>query len=298
METKNSVKSRCRPALALALALQFACLPPPQLAAQEASLPEGEPGALKAPEPEPDAERPERTDATSAKLIENYLAAGGGADAHRAVHNLRATGVINEAGKTKTFELVETRDGKRYLATKWRHLGQDYHEVEAFDGLVAWKRRLSPRKGPPENHGGPDGEHFIHQRWLLHPFVPPWSAKYVFRYQSVARVQGRQAYLVVGYGPNNVRSWFYFDKETFLVTRHGGLGSIAGVREYLDFRASRFAYAGGILLPKKLELLAENDAFGTVTFEQIETNVALDSERFAMPPNPMPILRSRRSGEL
>ncbi len=288
METIISVKSRQSRRLLWLLAVQLLCLNGAPLSAQE-TPPAAEPEAAE-------VERPDRTDATSARLIRNYLAASGGADAHDAVQNVRASGTIDEAGKTKTFTLIETRDGKRFLSYRWHHLGRDYHEIQVFDGLVAWERRLKPEKQPPRAMSGTDAEFFAWQRWLLHPFVLPLGAKYVFEYQGKARVKGRPAYLVVGYGPKDVRSWFYFDRETFLVTRNGGYGTIAGVKEYLDYRATRFDYHNGILLPKEIELLAEDAAFGTARFETIETNLELDSEQFQMPPDRSPILRQRMPG--
>lgn len=289
METINSVKSRRSRWLIYALALQLLCPSALRLSAQDTAAPEPSPE-------EATPQRPERTDATSAKLIRNYLAASGGKAAHDSILNVRASGTVNEAGKTKTFTLVETRDGKRYLSYQWRHLGRDYHEIFVYDGLVTWQQQLKPKAGTAHTMSGTDAGHFAHQRWLLHPFVLPLSAKYVYKYQGKAPVKGRPAYIVVGYGPKNVRSWFYFDSETFLVTRYGGLGTIAGVKEYLDYRATHFDYRDGILLPETIELLAENDAFGTIQFEQIETNVTLDSSLFQMPPDRSPILRQRTTG--
>ena len=55
----------------------------------------------------------------------------------------------------------------------------------------------------------------------------------------------------------------------------------------------------GILLPKKLELLAENDAFRLPSLSsRSRPSVALDSERLSRCRRTQkPILRSRRSGE-
>lgn len=292
METINSVKfkRRGRRAARIAPVLLFAVLP---LAAQPAPAAGDESAEREAAPPE----RPRTTDATSRRLIANYLAASGGRRSHDAVRNIRAAGTIDEAGKTRTFTLIETRDGQRRLSTKWRHLGRDYHEVRAFDGLVAWEQQLLPNRKEPEELRGVELGFFARQRWLLHPFVLPLGAKYVFDYQGKAKVKGRPAYIVSAWGPKNVRSWFYFDAGTFLVTRHGGTGLIAGVEEYLDYRATRFEYVDGILLPKEIELLAENDAFGRVIFEKIETNISLESDAFAMPPSRIPLLRSRKTGK-
>jgi len=99
--------------------------------------------------------------------------------------------------------------------------------------------------------------------------------------------------VVVGYGEKDERSWFYFDQEKFLILRWGGLGQIAGVREYMDYRASRFQRVDGVLLPKTIDLLAENSAYGSITFESILTNQPIEPAHFNPPRSRIPLLRQR-----
>ncbi|MEM1221973.1 MAG: hypothetical protein AAGH40_04360 [Verrucomicrobiota bacterium] len=237
--------------------------------------------------------RPEYDDPTSRKLIKNYLAATGGKQAHIDLQAVLATGKITEAGKTKAFRLIERQDGRRHLTYTWRHLGRDYEDITAFDGVIAWKQRLSPQKEPPRKLSEIEGWHFANQRWLIQPFVVPLKAKYVFVYQGSDKVGGRDAHLIAGLTQDDEKSFFYIDKDTFLVTRWGGYGYIGGIREYLDYQATRFDYVGGVLLAKELVLLAENQAFGKVVIDSIEANPTLDLKMFYLPPDDLPTLRQR-----
>ncbi|MEM7790083.1 MAG: hypothetical protein AAF546_01665 [Verrucomicrobiota bacterium] len=237
--------------------------------------------------------RPEYDDPTSRKLIKNYLAATGGKQAHIDLQAVLATGTITEAGKIKTFRLIERQDGRRHLTYTWRHLGRDYEDVIAYDGVIAWKRRLSPQRGQPQKLSKIEAWHFANQRWLIQPFVVPLKAKYVFVYQGSDKVGGRDAHLIAGLTQDDERSFFYIDKETFLVTRWGGYGFIGGIKEYLDYQATRFDYVGGVLLAKELVLLAENQAFGKIVIDSIEANPTLDLNMFYLPPNDLPTLRQR-----
>jgi hypothetical protein len=237
--------------------------------------------------------RPEKSDAASTQLIQNYLTVTGGQAAHNRLRNVVASGVIEEAGRSKNFKLIETQDGKRHLTYWWRHLGRDYEEVYVFDGLQTWSQQKKPKLKDAEQLGGRQGAHFSHQRWLLQPFVLPSRANYVFKYQGTARTSGRLAHLVVGYGKQNERSWFYFDQEKSLLLRWGGIGLIAGGEEPLDYRSSRFKSVGDVLLPLEIDLLAEEAAFGQVTFERIEANQNLENIRFLMPERFSPVLRQR-----
>lgn len=237
--------------------------------------------------------RPEKTDAASQQLIRNYLTVTGGADAHEKLQNVVARGSLTEAGKVKKFELIELKDGRRHLTLTWRHLGRDYKELFAFDGLTAWRQEVKPELKDAEDYSGQEGIHFSNQRWLLQPFVLPSVADYTFKYQGAARVGGRPCHVVVGYGKKNVRSWFYFDQEKFLILRWGGFGELAGVREYMDYRATKFKRAGGVLLPREIDLLAENAAFGKIVFDEILPNQQIDLARFDKPRSQTPVLRQR-----
>ena len=135
--------------------------------------------------------------------------------------------------------------------------------------------------------------HFARHRWLIQPFVVPLRADYVFRYQGKGKVGGRPSYIVVGYGKQSERSWFYFDEDKSLLTRWGGYGSFAGIKEYFDYQATRFEYVDGLLMPKEIKLLAENSPFGTITFESIQTNQTIDPKMFYMPPSKIPMLRQK-----
>ena len=260
------------------------------------SLPaqEAVPGPDATPDPEAAAQvRPEKTDPASRQLIRNYLTVSGGAEDHEKLRNVVARGRLTEAGRVKQFELIELRDGRRHLSLSWRHLGRNYKEVHVFDGLTAWKQALRPERKDAVDYTGQEGVHFANQRWLLQPFVRPAVADYTFKYQGAAKVAGRPCHVVVGYGKKDVRSWFYFDQEKFLVLRWGGFGELAGVREYLDYRSTKFRRVGGVLLPGEIDLLAENAAFGRIEFEVILPNQPVDPGRFNKPRSRTPVLRQR-----
>ncbi len=241
----------------------------------------------------PKESRPESTDSASRQLIKNFLTVTGGKQLHIDLKNVVAAGVIEEAGRTKRFKLVETQDGKRKITYSWRHLGRNYEEVYAYDGLNAWTQKVKPKEEPVRNYSGRMAEHFKSQHWLLQPMVLPLKAAYVFKYQGIDKVSGRPAYVVVGYGKKNERTWFYFDQEKFLLTRWGGLGTIAGVEEYMDYSATRFAKVDGVLMPKEINLLAEGKPFGKLTFDDIRPNAPIDMAIFYASPSKVPVLRQR-----
>jgi len=240
---------------------------------------------------------PTQSDNASVQLIKNYLTVTGGQEVHQGLSNVVAEGTIKESTLQRHFNLIETADGKRHLTYYWTHLGRKHRVLYVYDGLQAWMQVLEPKKQEAKSYGGPDGTHFAHQHWLLQPFTLPRRADYVFIYQGSSKVSGRPAHIIQGYGKRGIHSWFYFDKEKFLLTRWGGEGQIAGALEPMDYRATEFKSVAGVLLPSKIDLLIENAAFGHIQFKEIKLNQNLNNLSFLMPSSTIPTLRQRPTVE-
>jgi hypothetical protein len=236
---------------------------------------------------------PNQTDKASKQLIKNCLAVSGGKQAYIDLKSVTATGTVVQAGKHKSFLLIETQDGRRQLTYSWKHLGRTYKTLYSFDGVQNWQQELLPKKKHPEAASGRDALHFARQRWLIQPLVIPLMADFIFKYQGEAKVSGRPSYVITGFGKGTDRSWFYFDKESSLLTRWGGKGTIGGIEEYMDYRATRFATVNGVLLPKQIDMLAENSPYGTITFDTITANEDIDLKIFYMPASTIPTLRQK-----
>lgn len=240
---------------------------------------------------EPAPLRPDATDKSSERLINNYLTASGGIQAHRKIQNIVARGTIKESTLQRNFELIETADGRRHLTYEWVHLGRAHNEVFVYDGVETWTQIRAPKEQPAEDYKGLLGQHFSTQRWLFHPFTLPTRAKFVFEYKGTARVNGRSTFVAKGYGRNDIPSWFYFDKEQSLVFRWGGPSLIAGVKEQIDYRATEFEKVSGVIMPSRIDLLAQNAPYGVIEFSEIMVNQNLSDVSFYRPKSNVPVLR-------
>jgi hypothetical protein len=237
--------------------------------------------------------RPNQSDTASSQLVQNFLKASGGAAGHEQIRNVVATGTIKISTLDRRFRLVETSDGRRHITYQWTHLGRPHKVVYAHDGVLTWKQEYLPKKKHPLQVGGSEGRHFGEVLWLLQPVTLPRKADFTFEYRGDSKVKGRPVHLVKGFGKNNRPMFLYFDKENFLITRWGGIGSIAGVDEYMDFQATRFRRVDGLIFPSEIEMVAEDDVYGRIVFETIETNQNLDDLSFFMPHSTIPMLRQR-----
>lgn len=283
MEIKNSLYPRGSAPLALLLAC-FIALP---LSAQTPTQPTEE---EEAPIVDP---RPKESDKASRQLVKNFLTVTGGESSHLAIQNVVAEGTIKESSLIRNFKLFETNDGKRHLTYVWKERGRKHRVIYVHDGLKTWTQVLEPKELPPRPYGGADGVHFANIRWLLQPFTLPTKADYVFKYQGASKVGGRPTHVIKGYGKKDVPSWYYFDKEKFLVIRWGAKGQIAGVEENMDYRATSFSSVDGVMFPSMIDLIVENSVFGKIDFKKISTNQDLNDLSFYMKEKISPTLRQR-----
>ncbi|MFT4901661.1 MAG: hypothetical protein ACI81V_000935 [Lentimonas sp.] len=235
--------------------------------------------------------RPTATDKASGQLIRNHLTVTAGKEQHLRARNIVAEGTITEAGHAREFTAIETAEGQRKITYRWRVKGRPQQSIECFDGTHAWKQVIKPKQAEAQKWSGRSATYFASHFWFIHPFNPPLASDYVFAYQGKAKVNGRPAYIVTGYGKANERSWFYFDQEKFLLTRWGGIGQAAGQDIYLDYRAQRFKSIEGVLLPQELDLLIQDSPYGTIRFDRIQINQALAHDTFTEKVKKSPLLR-------
>lgn len=275
-----------------ALLLFAACLYlwAPNLSAQSPATTES---AIQATEPE--VTRPEKSDPAALKIVKNYQVASGGLDTHASLRSLSIKGSITEAGETKNFELIETREGQRLITYRWKKLGRHYVETIASDGTDVWEQRTKPEKDFARTMKGPRATHFSHQYWFLQPALNPGENGFIYQLQGSAKILGRPCYIVLAWAPNNEKTWLYIDKETFLLLRWGGLGQVASATEYIDYRSTRFRPIHGVLMPSSIDLVFENDAFGTISIDSIEANIEANFSIFKMPVENSPVLRQQKS---
>ncbi|TVP79837.1 MAG: hypothetical protein EA353_05240 [Puniceicoccaceae bacterium] len=248
---------------------------------------------LVSAQPRPAQGRPAQSDAPSLQLIENFLQVSGGSLAHRNLLNVVASGQIKESIQERRFKLIETADGRRLITYDWVHLGRAHQVVYGHDGEQTWKQVRKPQIEEPVAYSGIEGRHFAQVLWLLQPFTLPRKGDYIFQFEGNAKVKGRPAFLVKGFGAEERHAWFYFDRENSLLTRWGAIGAIAGAEAYMDYQATRFKGVDGLLFPTAIELVVENAVFGRVTFDSIQTNQDLSDISFQAPEMELPTLRQR-----
>jgi photosynthetic reaction center cytochrome c subunit len=236
-------------------------------------------------EPRPAADggkKPGETQAsmpTAEQLLDKYLAAIGGAEALRKITSRVQRGTLTALGGHHfPMEVYSKAPDKRFSVM---HL-QDGDSVTAFDGKQGW---LSvPGRvhimSAAENAGAIiDADLYLpaHLKMLYQKF----------RVEAGEKIDGHDAYMVVGRNEGQPPLCLYLDKESGLLLRfiryaETPLGRNPTQIDYADYRE-----ANGVKMPFRWTLARPGNRF-TIQVEQAQQNVPVDDAKFAVPSPPPP----------
>ena len=215
------------------------------------------------------------------QVLDRYVEAIGGAEAHRSVTSLRMTGTfaIPKMGVSGTLEIAQAAPNNLYMHVEFPGMGA--HEAGTSDG-VAWEKSAMTGSRIIE------GEE--RDRTLLDATLNAdvdWRSHYEAEYAGKDEVDGRAAHKVkltpkVGGNPRTRT----YDAETGLLVRteevqKTQMGEIQAVSVHGDYREVA-APAGPIKISHRTQVTAMGNE-QVITVEKLEVNPTLPADRFAIP---------------
>jgi outer membrane lipoprotein-sorting protein len=157
----------------------------------------------------------------------------------------------------------------------------DGDSITAFDGHEGWlgvpKRPVREMHGPDVDAASMDADlHF------------PGHLKTMFseaKVQGTEKVDGHNAYLVVGQREGKTPLRLYFDEQSGLLVRlvrfgETPLGRLPTQIDYADYRET-----GGVKIPYRWTLARPGGRF-TIQVSDLKQNVPVDDAKFTKPPSP------------
>lgn len=212
-----------------------------------------------------------------AQLIDKYLQAAGGAAAIGKITSRVMKGTITFGDRDVAIDIYSKDPDKRISFTHT----PDGDSVTAFDGHDGWLG--NPGRPAREMHGSEldaaamDADlHFaVHLKEMFSDA----------QVQGTEKVDGREAYLVVGQREGKPPLRLYFDEQSGLLVRlvrYGDtpLGLMPTQIDYADYRE-----AGGVKIPFRWTLARPSGRF-TIQVSEVTENVPVDDAKFAKPPAP------------
>jgi hypothetical protein len=216
------------------------------------------------------------------ELVAKNIEAKGGADALRAMQNLRLTGKLLVRQGQIELRYVETRARPDKVRTEASL--QSMTAVQAFDGAEGWK--ISPFQGrkDPEKMSADDVKALVESGEIDGPLVD-WQAKgSSVEYLGTEDVEGTAAHKLKVVRKNGDVSFVYLDPDHFLEIRimtqriqHG-----AQVEEEVD--VGDYEKIDNVFVPFSIESGQKGDPDKQkIVIEKAEANLPVDEAIFRFP---------------
>jgi len=237
---------------------------------------EAKPGASEAKKGE-GAETNEASGPPADQVIDKYVKAVGGAAVIEKVTSRVMKGTITFGDRNVPIEIFAKDPDKRVSLT---HM-PDGDSITAFDGHEGWLgvpgRPVREMHGPDIDAAAMDADlHFASHLRVMFSEV---------KVQGTEKVDGREAYLVVGRREGKTPLKLYFDEKSGLLVRlvrfgETPLGRTPTQIDYADYRE-----AGGVKIPFRWTLARPSGRF-TIQVSEVKQNVPVDDTKFTKPPAP------------
>jgi photosynthetic reaction center cytochrome c subunit len=240
--------------------------------------PVGTPVLPTEPPKTPFHERHDKIDATrlpsAAEILDDYLAAVGGAEALHKITTRRQKGTIDAMGEQYPVEIYSEAPEKR-VSVSQPSFGES---VTAYNGQVGWL--ASPRGSHPMSAAEAAAARIDAQLYFPARVRELYQE---FKVQPGEIVDGHATYLLNAQGHDMPPLRLYFDQQSGLLLRliryaQTPLGRNPTQIDYSDYRE-----IDGIKVPYKWMLARTNGTF-TVSISSIQQNVPIDEKLFVMPP--------------
>jgi photosynthetic reaction center cytochrome c subunit len=242
----------------------------------------GRGGAPAAPVTEPPAPELPTADA----VLTKYVEALGGEQALRKVSNRTITGTRDQAGRNEqdtpwtraTFEMYEKAPNLQVMTVRTPN-GQT--TATGFDGTSSWTQ--NPNGMVAQSNGTA-----LARAQRMANFYEPLELKQEFTriaVRGIAKVDGRDAYVVVGFPQGDTAERLYFDKQTGLlvrrmVTMQNVVANAPTQTDYLDYKT-----ANGIKYPSTIKIsdVVGNPMYSVFHLTKVDFNTPVDAGKFTKP---------------
>lgn len=227
--------------------------------------------------PSPEVHEDEETAAAKLpapqKILENYLAAVGGADALHKIKTRVQKGNIESFGEKYPIDIYSEGPDKRVSISR----PPSGESITAYNGQAGW---LAMPRGFHKMTDAEQQSASIDAQLYLAARLPELYQD--FRVHPGETVNGKPTYMISARGKNLPGLRLYFDQDSGLLVRlirytETPLGRNPTEVDYADYRVT-----DGVKIPYKWTLTRPNGSF-TIQIDAVKQNVPIDEKLFVMP---------------
>jgi photosynthetic reaction center cytochrome c subunit len=213
---------------------------------------------------------------TVSQVLENYVAAVGGATAIESVTSRIVKGSENFRGQSTSIEIITMAPNKQAIV---RHYSNG-DTVTVFDGHAAW---FSTPGHPARDLHGADLDAARLDADLQFPLhIPQYYSELHVEYPE--KIGERENYVLLCVREGQPPAKFYFDTQSGLLVRvlrykESALGLDPQQIDYADYRD-----VSGVQVPFRITI-SEPTSSSTIQIDEVQHNVPVDDAKFSRPPS-------------
>jgi hypothetical protein len=209
------------------------------------------------------------------EVLDNYIKAMGGREAHDKIRNVAVTGTLEVAGLKGVLKSWQAPPNLTYTEIEIPNMGK---VLEGSDGKHAWT--LDPATGPRLKEGV---EKDAAMRMAMFHGMLHWRKLYkTVETIGVESISGREHYKVKLTPETGEPATAWFDKETGLQTRMAMTLTVKDTQIPVELDFSEYKDVNGLKQPHKVVQKAMGQQ-QVVTVTQMETNIEMPKDRFEPP---------------
>jgi hypothetical protein len=218
---------------------------------------------------------------TADEIVEKFIKTVGGMEKIQAVKSLRRVGKFSGGGG---FEAAVVEENKRPNLVRQEFIIQGMTGVYAYDGRGGWKIEPWSGKKDAEAVGEEELKGLVEDSDIDGPLVNYKQKGVKVEYAGMDEVEGTDAHkLKVTMANGDVR-FYFMDTDYFVPIKIETKRMIRGAEREYETTLGDYKEVGGWYLPFSVESGVKGSPNRqTVTYEKIESNVALDDARFTRP---------------
>jgi outer membrane lipoprotein-sorting protein len=214
---------------------------------------------------------------TSQEVVARYVKAIGGREATEKIKSWTFRGTVEMApmGVKGTFEQTTSAPDLNLLKMNLAGIGEF---MDGFDGTTAWS--VNPLQGSREKTGAE-----LQQSKLMNNFYRSINLDKLYpklEVKGIEKVDGKDAYVVVGEPEGLPASTFYFDTNTGLLLRMDGTLVSAEGKQPVKIFFDEMKQVDGVMVPTKFRNYLAGVEI-TTTIDLIKSGPAIEPAKFAKP---------------
>ena len=236
---------------------------------------------------------PKASDNTSLKLIALNEKIMGGRSKLLELQSYELVYAVKAGREEYQLKLTHKAPSSYRWDKTWRHLGQEYHEVMAFDGTHAWEQTVKPEATIPEWIPRKKRQQFIVDGEFLGPLFLHEGKSHIFQYTGEGKVANRKAFCVKAYLSDGRRHVYYFDKENFLINRITKEEQFGKVTQPVECFITKRSQRDGYYWDEERIWYVDGKDYRTDTLITARTNIGVEDDFFQPSPRREYWLRKR-----